>query len=40
MPIHFEGFSGLPDPDERAWLDRMPVIREFRRKVLGARKSR
>jgi len=37
------GFAGAPsevDPhraDASAWLDRLPVIREFRRRVLGAR---
>jgi len=24
MPIHVAGIAGLPRPDERAWLDRMP----------------
>ncbi|MGI9577890.1 MAG: sulfatase-like hydrolase/transferase, partial [Microthrixaceae bacterium] len=24
MPIHFEGINGLPDPDDRARLDKMP----------------
>lgn len=37
------GFAGAPSPtddtraDASAWLDRLPVIREFRRKVLGQR---
>lgn len=24
MPTHLSGMAGLPDPDDRAWLDRMP----------------
>ncbi len=40
------GFAGAPSPtddtraDTSAWLDRLPVIREFRRKVLGRRPRR
>lgn len=24
MPLHIKGMTGLPDPDDRAWLDHMP----------------
>lgn len=40
-----EGFAGEPSPfdpsraDASRWLDRLPVIQEFRRKILGASRS-
>jgi hypothetical protein len=41
-----EGYAGRPSPQDESrvdaspWLDRLPVIAEFRRKVLGTRKRR
>ena len=41
-----EGFAGAPSPldDSRAdaspWLDRLPIVEAFRRKVLGRRRRR